>query len=159
MGISIKNSDRLLKKFTNIENMDLTDVMSECTLLVEGQAKELCPVKTGDLRGSIHPEVKKRGKTFAGRVFTQKWYAPYVEFGTGPKGSGTYPYVIKGFKLKYRATAWSYTPDEGQTFIWTRGQKAQPYMYPALQMHKEHIKKKISDAIAEQIAKNTGGGS
>lgn len=162
MGVKIKNAERLLKKFDEIGNMNVKKVIRDCTLIVEAQAKELCPVDTGDLRGTIHPEVKQTDKEVYGRVYTQKWYAPYVEFGTGPKGNGTYPYQIKGFTLKYRDTKWCYpTFDGGRElkYIWTRGQKAQPFMYPALEMNKKHIQKKIDNAIKEHISKSCGGGS
>lgn len=160
MGVKIKNIDRLLKRVKKVGDMDLNPIVSDCTLLVEAQAKLLCPVDTGDLRGTIHPEVKQKGKVVYGRVYTQKWYAPYVEFGTGPKGNGTYPYKIKGFTLKYRNTKWCYpTFDGGKElkYIWTRGQEAQPYMYPALEMNKKHIQKKINDAIKEHLSKSCGG--
>lgn len=162
MGVKIKNTDRLLKRLKKVGNMDLKPVITECTLLVEAQAKLLCPVDKGDLRGSIHPEVKEVGKTVYGRVYTSKEYAPYVEFGTGPRGNGTYPYKIKGFTLKYRDTKWCYssTDEDGNTiFIWTKGQKAQPFMFPALEMNKKHIQKKIDDAMSEHISKSCGGGS
>lgn len=162
MGVKIKNADRLLKKFNKVGNMNLKSVITDCTLLVEAQAKLLCPVDKGDLRGSIHPEVKEVEKTIYGRVYTSKEYAPYVEFGTGPKGSGTYPYEIKGFTLKYRGTKWCYpsTDEDGNTvFIWTRGQKAQPFMYPALELNKKKIQKKIDDAIKQHISESCGGGS
>lgn len=162
MGVKIKNVDRLLKKLRKVGNVDLKPVIKDCTLLVEAQAKLLCPVDKGDLRGSIHPEVKEVGKTIYGRVYTQKWYAPYVEFGTGPKGNGTYPYKIKGFTLKYCGTNWCYpsTDKDGNTiFIWTRGQKAQPYMYPALESKKKYIQKKIDNAIKQHLSESCGGGS
>ena len=159
MGITIKNTDRLLERLNKIGNIDLKPVITDCALIVEAQAKELCSVNVGDLRGSIHPEVKEQNNTVYGRVYTSKEYATYVEFGTGPKGNGTYPYKIKGFSLSYRSTKWCYTKDEGKSFIWTRGQKAQPFMYPALKRNKKEIKKKINDAIKEHIVKNCGGGN
>lgn len=162
MGVKIKNTDRLLKRFNKVGNMDLKSVITDCTLLVEAQAKLLCPVDKGDLRGSIHPEVKEVGKTIYGRVYTSKEYAPYVEFGTGPKGNGTYPYEIKGFTLKYRDTKWCYpsTDEDGNSFfIWTKGQKAQPFMYPALESNKKYIQKKIDNAIKQHLSESCGGGS
>lgn len=162
MGVKIKNIDRLLKRLNKVGNIDLKPVIADCTLLVEAQAKLLCPVNNEDLRGTIHPEVKQKGKVVYGRVYTQKWYAPYVEFGTGPKGNGTYPYEIKGFTLKYRATKWCYPfkdKDGNQIFIWTRGQEAQPYMYPALEMNKKRIQTKINSAIKGHISESCGGGN
>lgn len=162
MEIKIKNTDRLLKRLSKVENMDLKPVITDCTLLVESQAKTLCPVNKGDLRGSIHPEVKEVGKTVYGRVYTSKECVLYVEFGTGPRGNGTYPYQIQGFTLKYRDTKWCYPSkdkDGNQIFIWTKGQKAQPFMYPALESKKKYIQKKINNAIQQHISKSCGGGN
>ncbi len=161
MGIKIKNTERLLSKLKKIKDIDLKPVIKDCTLLVEGQAKELCPTNTEGtegLKGSIHPEVKENDKEVIGRIYTQKWYAAYVEFGTGPKGNGTYPYQIKGFSLKYRDTKWCYTKDEGKTFIWTRGQEAQSFMYAALEMNKKRIQNKINNAVKEELLKKCRGG-
>lgn len=155
MAIEIKNIERLLNRLNKVEYMDIKPAIKDCTLLVEGQAKELC---SGELRESIHPKVEEVGELIIGTVYTQKEYAPYVEFGTGPKGSGTYPYTIKGFTLEYRSTKWCYTKDDGKTFIWTRGQKAQPFMYPALKMNEKIINDKIKSAINEHINKCCGGG-
>ena len=69
---------------------------------------------------------------------------------------------IKGFTLKYRDTKWCYpsTDEDGNSiFIWTRGQKAQAFMYPALESNKKHIQKKIDDAIKQHISESCGGGS
>ena len=162
MEVKIKNIDRLLSKFKQVGKLDLKPVITECTVLVEAQAKLLCPVNSGDLVGSIHPEVKESENKVYGRVYTQKWYAPYVEFGTGPKGNGTYPYKIKGFTLKYRNTKWCYPTFDGgreMEYIWTKGQKAQPYMYPALEANRKTIQKKIDNAIKQHLFESYGGGS
>lgn len=72
----------------------------EVGLVVEGQAKLLCPVQTGRLAASITTQMKGRGNTPRGRgavaldvirsplsdnqayVGTPVFYGPYIEFGT-----------------------------------------------------------------------------
>lgn len=79
----------------------------------EGVAKQICPVDTGNLRGSIHHEVNEDGMYV--RIGTPVEYAAYVEFGTGEKaenGNGK-----PGFP----------------------GQKAQPFLRPILMDHKKEI--------------------
>lgn len=152
---TIKNIDRLLTKLNNIAEMDVKTTMVEATKLVHGQAKELAPVNTGNLAGSIRQEVRTRGKNIEGRVYTSLQYAPYVEFGTGTKGEGTYEYK-KG--LTYKQEPWVYTPDGGETFYTTRGQIAQPYMYPALKMHEKYIKKIFKDGVHKKLKENSKGG-
>lgn len=155
--IEILNIDRLVKKLDKIANADLTDKMNKAVALVHGQAKALAPSDTGTLRASIHMEVKGDKKKIVGRVYTNLNYAPYVEFGTGIKGNGTYPYKIKGFSLSYKSTPWVFTPDGGETFYRTKGQVAQPYMYPALKRNEKKIQSMFKDAVKEQIKKAIGG--
>ena len=67
-----------------------------------------------------------------GVIYASAEYAPYVECGTGiyaTKGGGrttpwVYPYAGKG----------------GTQFATTRGQKAQPFLEPALQQNTTKIK-------------------
>ena len=55
---------------------------------VEGQAKLLCTVDTGELRKSINHKVRTKGNEVIGKVGTKIEYAHYVEFGTGEKAEG-----------------------------------------------------------------------
>lgn len=156
-SVKIKNKERLLKRLNNIANMDLSQAMNKATALVHGQAKALAPSDTGGLRASIHMETKKKGNELVGRVYTAKEYASYVEFGTGSKGNGTYPYKVDGLNLEYRDTPWTYTPDGGETFYRTKGQVAQPYMYPALERNKKKIQRMFNEEIKSEISKQSGG--
>lgn len=154
-SIKLKNLDRLLKRMNNVKGMDITQALQRATLLVEGEAKNLAPVDTGNLRASIHPEIKKKGQNSYGRVYTACEYAPMVEFGTGIKGNGSYPYEVEG--LSYRDTPWTYTKDGGDTFYKTKGQVAKPFLYPALKNNEKKIKKMIEEDIKTLIDKNLGG--
>ena len=156
-SVTVKNVDRLLKKLNNIANFNTVGTMRKGTQLVHGQAKELAPVDTGNLKGSIHMDVKINADTVEGRVYTNLEYAPYVEFGTGSKGAGTYPYSIKGLSLAYRSSPWCYL-DEDDNLIWTAGQPAQPYMYPALKNNEKYIKKLFKSDIKNNINKICKGG-
>lgn len=155
---TIKNLDRLLSRLNNIANMELKDKMVQATKVVHAQAKALAPVDTGNLAGSIHMEVKEKNKNMEGRVFTNVQYAPYVEFGTGSNGNGTYPYDIKGLNLSYRDTPWVYTPNGGENFYRTNGQKAQPYMYPALKQNEKYIKQLFKEGVHTKLKQNCKGG-
>ena len=63
----------------NLNEQGLTRVLDKAALIVENEAKQLCPVDTGTLRASIHTE--KRGKN-ARIVRAGTDYAEYVEFGS-----------------------------------------------------------------------------
>ena len=131
--------------------------MNEATKLVHGQAKELAPVDTGDLAGSIHMQVKASGDELQGRVYTNKEYAAYVEFGTGIKGNGTYPYKVEGLNLSYTDKGWAYFDEEKDEWIYTTGQVAQPYMYPALKDNEKAIRKMFKDGVHTRIKQNCEG--
>ena len=64
----------------------LHQLRTDIGLLVEGKAKELCPVRTGRLRASINSRVS--GKDVM--VGTNVIYAPHVEFGTSRQRAKPY---------------------------------------------------------------------
>lgn len=156
--IEVKNVDRLLKNLDKIKNIDVRKKVIDATKLVHAQAINLAPVNTGLLRESIHMEVKEYNNSIVGKVFTNTLYAPYVEFGTGQKGNGQYPYNLKNLQLEYRSTSWVYTPDGGDTFYYTIGQAPQPFMYPALDMNKKNIQRLLTFNIKDEINKICKGG-
>ena len=138
--------------------MELRSAMNKATQLVHGQAKTLAPADTGQLRGSIHMQVKDTGKELQGRVYTNVEYASYVEFGTGIKGNGTYPYQVEGLNLEYKNKGWAYYDEDKGEWIYTKGQKAQPYMYPALKQNEKTIKKILKDGVHTKLKENCNGG-
>ena len=156
--VTIKGIDRLTKRFNNIADMELQGVMNKATQLVHGQAKALAPVDKGQLAGSIHMQVKDTGEELQGRVYTNVEYAAYVEFGTGIKGNGTYPYKVKGLTLTYRDKGWAYFDEDKNEWIYTKGQEAQPYMYPALKNHEKTIRRLFQDGVHTLLKKNCQGG-
>lgn len=158
-NVGIKGVDRLTRKFNNIANMNMREAVNDATELVHGQAKELAPVgDTGNLAGSIHMQVKNTGKETQGRVYTNLEYAAYVEFGTGIKGNGTYPYKVEGLSLTYRDKGWAYFDEDKGEWIYTKGQAAQPYMYPALANHKKTIEKMLKNAVSKALKEIGQGG-
>lgn len=106
--------------------------LEKCGLTAEGYAKKLCPVDTGNLRNSISHTVDE-GDTTA-YIGTNAEYAPYVELGTGKYAEGGRP------------TPWVYQDAKGD-WHWTRGNKAQPYLKPAVSDHKQTYKTIIEDEL------------
>lgn len=138
--MAIKNVDKLLRKFNNLENIDITPIIGQAAIIVQKKAKALCPKDTGILRGSISVEVERQNKLFIGRVFTVIEYAKYVEFGTGIKGNGSYEYPVN---LTYHDT-------------W-KGMKAQPYMYPALIQSKKQVISFVKEEYNKALLSIVGG--
>lgn len=54
---------------------------------IQKNAKYLVPVDTGHLRNSIKTKSQTTQDGAEAQVFTNLEYAPYVEFGTGQRGS------------------------------------------------------------------------
>jgi HK97 gp10 family phage protein len=154
MGIKVKINGitRLNKKLDQLVEHDLKKAVVDATGLVKTSATLLAPSTTGQLRQSIKMDVKQEDAAMVGKVFTNQEYAAYVEFGTGRKGKGTYPYEIEGVQLEYADYNWTF-PDpkkEGER-IWTSGQVAQPYMYPALALNKKNCTNIIQNSIKRKI--------
>lgn len=69
----------------------LHEVMLGAAIVAEREAKRLCPVDTGRLRGSITHEVTKDGAQVRAVVGTNVEYAAPVEYGTHAAGEPDAP--------------------------------------------------------------------
>ena len=96
----------------------------------EGFAADLAPVDSGRLRNSITHKVDYNSVT----VGSPLEYATYVEFGTGKYASGG------------RNTPWVYKDDKGN-WHYTHGQRAQPFLKPALQNNINTYREIIKDEL------------
>jgi len=99
--------------------------LDKCGLTAEGYAKALCEGfknPTGNLRNSISYRVDSEGPT--AYIGTNVEYAAYVELGTGKYYPGGRP------------TPWVYQDANGDWHM-TSGQRAQPYLKPAVADHKD----------------------
>ncbi len=110
--------------------------LEKCGLTAENYAKlnltENKSVDTGNLRGSItHRTAAGENAVYIG---TNNEYAAYVELGTGK-------YVPGG-----RQEAWTYQDAKGNWHI-THGQRAKPYLKPAVADHAETYRKIIEDEL------------
>lgn len=110
------NSDEVLAAMESACNRAL----EKCGLVGEGYAKKLCPVDTGNLRNSITHMVNDGEK--AAYIGTNSEYAVYVECGTGVYYPGG------------RQTPWVYQDAKGDWHL-THGQRAKPYIKPAVADH------------------------
>lgn len=108
--------------------------LEKCGLTAEGYAKKLCPVDTGNLRNSITHMVDEQES--AAIIGTNSEYGAYVELGTGiyAKGGGGRP------------TPWVYQDAKGNWHR-TNGQKAQPYLKPAVADHARTYRNIIEDEL------------
>jgi len=115
--------------------------LEKCGLTVEGYAKLLCPVDTGNLKNSITHQVEEREP--AVYIGSNSEYAAYVELGTGKYYPGGRP------------TPWVYQDAKGNWHL-THGQQAQPYLKPAVA---DHAQTYIWDDRQGPVRRGPGGHS
>lgn len=136
---NINGLSSLIKKLNKLSNTSVRDSLEKSCLLVETDAKKLCPVDDGQLRQSITSELINNNN---GAVGTNVEYAPYVHQGTGI-------YAVNGDGRKDR---WSYQDAEGKWHS-TIGQKPQPFLERALDNNRDKINKIFEDEI-KRVLKN-----
>lgn len=109
--------------------------LEKCGLTAEGYAKKLCPVAPvdgGGLRNSIVHKVDP--EALEAYIGTNVEYAAYVELGTGKFYPGGRP------------TPWRYQDAKGKWHT-TEGQRAQPYLKPAIEDHAQTYRNIIQDEM------------
>lgn len=126
--IFIDNSKMVLEEF----QVACLRALERCGMEAEGYAKDLAPVDTGNLRNSISHKVDPEEP--AVYIGTNVEYAAFVELATGIYAEGG------------RQDPWVYQDDEGN-WHWTRGNKAQPFLKPAVANHKETYRRIIEDEL------------
>lgn len=151
---SVKGLDGILsnlkKEGTNIENAIFYGI-SNSLKIGQADAKMNAPVKNGELREKILVHMQKDTKKIQGCLYGTSEHHPYVEFGTGPTGNGTYPYTIKGYTLHYKTNKWKvkipFLVNENDSGIrYIAGQVAQPHMYPAMLLVEKNLISEIKKA-------------
>lgn len=155
----IEGMDELKKRLGQLRNIDLKVPTAVAVMRIQNDAKNNVPVKTGELRGSIFTSVRETEDGIEGICYTNKSYAPYVEFGTGPAGEESHKGISPDVPVAYRQTGWiipanAMSEEEAEEYgfpvardssgkvigYYTRGQPARPYMYPAYVNNKEKVK-------------------
>jgi len=124
-GFKFEDNSNIVKKAMDAAS---ERAMEAATLYIEGQAKSLAAVSSGEMRDKIDHKVSKRNGNIIGTVGSPFMYAFYVEFGTGEfaeNGAG-------------RKGGWSYQDSSGEWFF-TWGQDPQPFLRPAFRRNKQQI--------------------
>lgn len=149
--MKIEGLDRLYRKIARLHNIDIKPIIEDATIRVRDEAKMRVPVDTGELQNSIDYNVDISAKGFTGKVFTNKEHGLYVELGTGPKGEASHIGISPEIKPIYSPSGWVYYDVDKQKFIFTNGQPARPFMYPALHDNREKISKFIQSRVQRKI--------
>lgn len=172
----MKGLDRLLRKLDELGGNSpdaLKTAMLQAAKKVQGDAKDLAPVGQidgGTLRDSIQASVEEKSGKIIGKVSTNVYYAPYVEFGTGPVGEVSNKDLPKNVQPSYKQDGWwihesqidAETAEkyhfrrietEAGVFYYTRGQPAQPFLYPAAKQNEQTVVKIVADHLKKEIRK------
>lgn len=117
MGVEFTdNSDSILAAF----KQQIANALEKCGETGEGYARDLVPVDTSNLKQRISHVVDASAQNVY--IGTNVDYALYVEMGTGIYAAGG------------RKSPWVYQDSKGN-WHWTRGQRAQPFVKPAVADH------------------------
>lgn len=116
--------DRIIQRMDELEGVDeLESAIGKACALVEAAAKKKAPKgDTGDLRRSIKSKVVNKVGSLEGIVYSELYYAPYVEYGTGQQA-----------ERQGRAD-------------WV-GMPPQPYLRPALYENQDNITRLLEGAL------------
>lgn len=174
MANGIQGLDRLMKKYNTlaqgVAGQGLERAVGAAAQLVKAEAKLLCPVSDGELRGSISSKVGTEGDKVIGAVYTNKAYGPFVEFGTGPIGEANHSGISPLVNPSYSQEPWwihesQIDAETAEKYGWfsidtkqgrfyrSSGQAAQPFLYPALKNNEERVTRNIANDVSREIRK------
>ena len=154
----IQGDKVLIRKVEMLKEIQLERIMRRRAEDVRAVAIYIVPVGTdpgGELRNSIHTAVTHESGGIQGVVYTNKEYAPYVEFGTGPVGQANHSGIDPDVNISYRQDSWVYKDKKTGNFYRTSGQPARPFMYPALKNSEKNIIRGFREDVEKEIQKVT----
>ncbi|MFR7263300.1 HK97 gp10 family phage protein, partial [Streptococcus pneumoniae] len=111
-------ADRLIAKCRRLaskktgEDIVLRAVHNATIKVVQADARRLAPARDGELITSIKTRAKMDGDKAIGEVYTNLKYAPYVEFGTGPKGQASHSGISPEVSVTYKSSPWYVHEDQ-----------------------------------------------
>lgn len=149
--MNIKGLDSLFRKIGQLKNIDIKPIIEDATERVRDEARKKAPVSTSELRNSIDCKVEPTPEGYKGIVFSNKEHAIYVELGTGPVGEAEHNGISPNVNPMYSPDGWVYYDEDLKRFVYTKGQPARPFMYPALHDNREKLSKYINNQLKKKI--------
>lgn len=148
----LKETSKRLAKLSKNCNSNIISAVNKAAGVVEASAKTNCPVDTGTLRDSIHVlPAQAKSDGISAYVHTTMEYAACVEFGTGARAVGSYPYKTETPISYSPKEKWVYTPDKGETFKTGFSRPAHPYLGKALHENKKNVQAIIRGATSKAV--------
>lgn len=149
LSVVVVGAAELSRRFSLLSAALATNALRRATvagaLIVETLAKQNAPVRTGNLRRSIHTEVLESTRALARvSVGTDVEYARTVEFGSGLYGPrhARYPIVPR----TRRALFWPGAAHPVRR-VMHPGVQPHPFLIPALRDHVDEIKAEFIAAL------------
>ncbi|PAD58257.1 hypothetical protein CHH92_20910 [Bacillus sonorensis] len=131
-GRNIRRFNRAVDSFRDRVIRRVKRIIAETAEIIYGQAVALAPVEDGNLKNSI--EVNYYDGGLKAKITVGASYAIYVEFGTGiyaEEGNG-------------RKTPWVYFDEKLGRYVFTRGMRAQPFFFPAVEAGARYFERKMN---------------
>ena len=124
----------------------LLDAADAGAQVVLDESQSLVPVAGGSLKESGAKSTEWTGTKVLGKVRYDAPHAAFVEFGTGLRGMGTYPFALPETGVPITGN-WVYDYKQQD---WP-GQIAQPYLRPALDNKRADILAAFRSALAAAV--------
>ena len=169
--ISIQGADGIIEKLNALADAaTIEKALEKACLLVERDAKiNAQRVKdTGNDTSGLAGSIKSEVEGLEGRIFTNLFFAPYIEYGTGieakhptRQGRQDVPWVYVANSGNTSTVKKHYTPEKAEkvaAFLKsqgldariTSGEKPQPFMRPALDDNRDTILNTILGGIIQK---------
>jgi HK97 gp10 family phage protein len=145
----LKKALRDIESYTEDVKARVIQEINTTKQLVRNDAIQNAPVnkqsgsgmgaRGGSLRRMIVAEPTRNYEAY---VVSKAKYSEFVEFGTGIYGQNP--------KGGHRTTPWVYYNEATDSFVLTRGNKAQPFMVPAAEANREDHRRRMSAALKKK---------
>ena len=154
--VGLEKALRDVQQYTEEVQARIVQEINTTKQLVRNDAIQNAPVnkqsgrgmgaRGGSLRRMIVAEPTRNLEAY---VVSKAKYSEFVEFGTGIYGQNP--------KGGHRTTPWVYYNEATDSFVLTRGNKAQPFMVPAAEANREDHRRRIIAALKGQSTASGGG--
>lgn len=138
--------DRIVQEINTTKQLVRNDAIKNAP--VNKQSGSGMGARGGSLRRMIVAEPTRNYEAY---VVSKAHYSEFVEFGTGIYGENP--------KGGHRTTPWVYYNEATESFVITRGNKAQPFMVPAAEANREDHRRRIIAALQGKQSPSGGSGT
>jgi len=126
--------DRIVQEINTTKQLVRNDAIKNAP--VNKQSGSGMGARGGSLRRMIVAEPTRNYEAY---VVSKAHYSEFVEFGTGVYGENP--------KGGHRTTPWVYYNEATESFVITRGNKAQPFMNPAAEANRADHRRRMIAAL------------